>query len=394
LHPLGRIAEALRKRDLRAADYFGKFDTNNNSRISIKEFRKGIADLGLPMQYEDIKKIMFAVDEEGNADGFVSVTEIEKALRKAERAGRPSRSQSIGTLFPIKEGVRRRGTVAVPPQGTAESLTSSSSRQARSVTPTRTVKRKSVTGSPDDTRQSLLRHTPEDQLITDEVLQTFLNKPRTEYVRGDMRPSLFPEVPSDMKWDGIFTKPLRLRSHSCENDTGQEAKLSGVALDTAAVAALQNERERRVLLALEENVISGLQDSSIDRIELTTPIPKDLQGLVQNLADYYGLQYEVGETPDQDTVNMILLRTPDSRIRSSSLAKMCEEKDKDRGDGEGSAGQGADQKASTPRSKNSKDDVKRPSGGSKNSKEPAKSTAGSNPSKSPRGTPRSSSSKK
>lgn len=363
--PLSRIAEALLKAKTTATDFFGKWDTDGNGSVTVKELRQGIEQLGLYMEYEDIRKILAEVDKAGNTDGSLPLTEIENALqRRVDR-------KSAGTLFaPRATAPRRRGTVgssAPPPRSRASAETMTSPRDglnARSVTPTQTRRRMSVSGSPEDSRRSLLRHIPEDKLIREEKLLV----PRTEYVKGDMRATaLCPEVEPGIKWD---RRPNRERSQRPDEEvwTG-EPRLSGVALDPAAVAALQNERERMLLLALEENIISGVQDASIDRIELTTPIPKDLQALVQHIADYYMLQYEIAENNEEETVNMTLLRTPESRVRSISIAKMCEAKGDQQGDG-------GEAKVPTPRSakdskgdaKDSKGDAKRPSERSKNSK--------------------------
>jgi len=111
------------------------------------------------------------------------------------------------------------------------------------------------------------------------------------------------------------------------------------------------------MLALEENIISGLNDSSINRIE-PTPIPKALQGLVQNLGDYYLLKFEV-EDNDDETVKITLHKTEESRLRGVSLSKMWKDRDqqnKNQG--------GSNEKPTTPRSK---DGAKRPSGASKQS---------------------------
>jgi len=162
-----------------------------------------------------------------------------------------------------------------------------------------------------------------------------------------MRPSeAIPEVPADVVWD---RKPLFARENldnllsssvlrwfgndragSAASDGGGTAPEafgptpSDPAPEGALTEALKGERERNFLLALEENVISGLQDSTIDRIELTTGIPKDLEGLVRNLAEYYGLQPEVDEGASANsTVKMTLVRTESSRIRAVTLAQLC-----------------------------------------------------------------------
>merc|ERR1712070_425474 len=187
-----------------------------------------------------------------------------------------------------------------------------SGQPTRNATPSRTAKRRSVTGSPDDARRSLLRHVPEEALIREEPLLECLAKPRTEYViqEGDVRASLFPEVPNDPRWRWEDPRPLRERSRGgtvIGDARDDKQSTTSKVLDPAVAAALENERERIFLLALEENIISGLQDSSIDRIELTTPIPKDLQSLVGHLAEYYGLKSEVAESSEEDAVNMTLL---------------------------------------------------------------------------------------
>jgi ribosomal protein L40E len=357
VHPLVKMAEALKKKKARAADHFGKFDTNGNGRIAVKEFRQGIEELGLPMYYEDLRKLMVEVDANGNADGCVTIQEIEQALRKAEKMATRRKSELFQNAT---SSGPRRGTIAVAAndtiEGTAESLMSE--QPARAITPSRTTKRRSVTGSPSDSRKSLLRHIDEDELIRDEQLLI----PRTTTVRGDMRPSLLPPeiaevLPPGTKWD---TRPLRQRSGISSGAEDEDAKdgdaKSSPALDDGAIAALDKDVERELLLALEENIISGLNDSSINRIE-PTPIPKALQGLVQNLGDYYFLKVEV-EDNDDETVKMTLYKTEDSRLRSAPLSKMWKDREDQTKMG------GGNSKPTTPRSK---DGAKRPSGASKQS---------------------------
>jgi len=276
---------------------------------------------------------------------MVTIVEIDKAFVKREEK-RPSRCKSEGSMFPTTSRARR-GTVAGGQQTsgqhtsavTAASLTST--RPARSVTPTQTVKRRTVTGPPQEARRSLLQHMSEDKLIRDEALL----QPRTEHVlghSGDMRPSLLcPEIPKDFKWD---TRACRFRSDigSPTNFIGGN-EVVGPTLHADAVEALKEPRERKIMLVLEDQFIAGLQDPSIDRIELTNPIPADLKGLVKNVSDYYGLECIEEETDDQkasrlaggdEMVTMTLVRTPDSKIPAESLADMVEEQDLEDSDGE------------------------------------------------------------
>merc|ERR1719424_2033797 len=112
---------------------------------------------------------MLEVDKGGDGDGIVGIQEIEKALRKAERAGRPSRSKSVGSLFPSRQAERRASIAVCSGQQSPED-SPTPARQARSVTPSQTIKRRSVTGSPQDARRSLLQHMPEDKLIREPAL--------------------------------------------------------------------------------------------------------------------------------------------------------------------------------------------------------------------------------
>jgi ribosomal protein L40E len=408
-----RIFRKLNEKGLRGQDYFATFDQNGNGKVSLKEFRRAADRLGIHMTHDETRQTLVDIDKTVDGDGFVTVGEIERYLRHLERTNRPS----ANTLFPAQTNAstrpRFRASVSVPkshPEETRETLTGTP-RKVRSATPTRTTKRRSVSGTPEDTRTSILRHTNARDLFTHKELRDHIEN-HTEYITPDVppdseyHPNNIPEVPLDIKWD---RQPLRNRSGFKDNfdriweGTPQEAKASEESsrprpsepfLNEAAAEALKSEREKRFLLALEENVIAGLQDSSIDRIELTTPIPKDLQGLVENLADYYSLKYEVNEpTDDEDNVNMTLLRTDDSKVRTVSLAKMCEEPGEKTEDEEGDAtsGDGApkdsdSKKGATPRSNGSKgEQSKRPSVTSKNSnKTPPKS-----PARSPGASPRS-----
>lgn len=311
------IVRVLRARGVRASEHFRKWDERGDGLISEKEFRAAVQDLGVSMNARLCKAVLAGIGEDESGD--VSLREIEQALRKAEREFNSNKAQAmlaqgaeahprLAGLLGSKRGGHRRDTLA----GDAAR---SATPPARSATPSQTVQRKTVSGTPQDTRRSLLRHLDEDKLVDEDLL------PKDTML----------VAPDDITWD---RRPLRQRSSTeqcvaaaaANEEDGSPKNSEYVALDAATVAALHHPRERRFLLALESSIISSLQNSMIDRIELTTPLPPDLRSLIHSVADYFGLQRVIDQVPDQkDRVKITLLRTTASRVPDRTLARMCEE---------------------------------------------------------------------
>lgn len=291
--PFKRLADVLNKRQVKLSTHFGKWDVHGDGRCTIMGFKKASEDLGLHYEFHELKEITSKLGRTRHGDIWIKIAELEAEVREIEPVCKASMAERLADQFSSGLIERRHSDSAITPA-------------VRNATPSRTTNRRTITASPEDARRSMGFLDQAVQLHDEHVMQT-------------SRPSdlSIPAVPQNFRWDGLTSSSKYFREDSESPDSTAERQLSD-----AARAAFGNEGEKKLLLTLEENIIAGLNDSAIDKIELTTPIPLDLKGLVEDVAAYYGLSPVVVET-NNDTVTMNLLRSSASRIHPVSLASMC-----------------------------------------------------------------------
>mmetsp|Transcript_51204 Transcript_51204/g.81319 ORF Transcript_51204/g.81319 Transcript_51204/m.81319 type:complete len:632 (-) Transcript_51204:65-1960(-) len=78
-----KVGEALQERKARTIDFFRRWDTSGSGKVSPKELRRGFEELGLLMNDQEYLLVMARLDKD--QDGDVSISELDKTLRQAER---------------------------------------------------------------------------------------------------------------------------------------------------------------------------------------------------------------------------------------------------------------------------------------------------------------------